>query len=155
MNLELRTLNSELSFHPHRDPSDSLHQRILPEGNAMRSCRRGLAHREPRLSRTYYRKRRGLLRIRGPVRPGTEDDEKLVATNGTSSWRQPFESQAEACATRPSSHFQRKVHSVPRGGGVSCNLLQINQIELQDFLHCQGCDLGHIVKSFRICSMDW
>jgi hypothetical protein len=28
-----------------------------PEGNAMRSCRRGLAHRESRPSRTYYRKR--------------------------------------------------------------------------------------------------
>src|ERR1039457_3662618 len=62
--------------HPHRDPSDPLHRRTLPEGNAMRSCRRGLAHREPRPSRTYYRKRCGLFRIRRPVRPGNEDGEK-------------------------------------------------------------------------------
>src|SRR5258708_27022481 len=55
-NLELRTWNSELPFvHPHRDPPGPLYRRTMPEGNAMRSCRCGLVHREPRLSRINYR----------------------------------------------------------------------------------------------------
>jgi hypothetical protein len=61
----------------------------IPEGNAMRSCRRGLAHRESRPSRIFYRKRCVSFTDPQPSQTRHENGEKLVATNGTSPWRQP------------------------------------------------------------------